>query len=69
MSDQAVVQERNKVTFLAAKPDPELTTNTTKPKVPKTTKNGMQKLKVESLDGLTPPNNCRFDSSLGRIIS
>ena len=60
------MQGQNKVTNPTVKPeDSGLGNNTVKPKVPKT----MQKLKVESLDGLTPPNNCRFDSSLGEVIS
>ncbi|GMN35766.1 hypothetical protein TIFTF001_005512 [Ficus carica] len=38
-----------------------------KSKVPKHTKIGSQRVKVECLNGPIPPNNCRYDSSLGLL--
>lgn len=62
------VAGQSKVNDPAAERKPSgLGTYNIKSKVPKQTKIGSQRLKVECLNGLSPSINCRYDSSLGKI--
>ncbi|XP_024026586.1 transcription factor E2FC isoform X2 [Morus notabilis] len=62
------VAGQSKVNDPAAERKPSgLGTYNIKSKVPKQTKIGSQRLKVECLNGLSPSINCRYDSSLGLL--